>query len=68
MPINLSVFNKVLRGTRKSSDTVKALDQANRKQGFAQILKGASPMIDSSVSAFAGNSAIGTRLRGTKLW
>lgn len=73
MAFNLTNFSKTLRGNGlKSVDAAhvsKSLDRANPIPSFAKILKGADPSkTDNTVRAFTGNTAIGTRLRGTKLW
>lgn len=73
MAFNLTTFSKNLRGNGpKSVDAAhvaKSLDRASPNPSFAKILKGTAPsMSDSTVRAFAGNTAMGTRLRGLKLW
>ncbi len=73
MSINLSRFNKVLRGNSpdvgSAVHSIKTLDRANPIPSFAKILKGQSTgAIDNTERAFSGNTAIGTRLRGLKLW
>jgi hypothetical protein len=73
MAINLTSFSKMLRDNAQKFDgiikAVKTFDQGNLSVSLARILKAEhTPMIDRRVVAFSGNSAIGTRLCGLKLW
>jgi hypothetical protein len=66
-------LGQVLRGkSKKAGETAHtAMTCFDRPQfkGFAHILKGnGSPMVDRATKGLATNSAIATRLQGTKLW
>jgi hypothetical protein len=70
MGINLTRFFKGegQKDTMTATTAATAFDRPTFK-GFAYVLKSNSPMVpDRAARGVATNSAIATRLQGTKLW